>query len=293
MSAEEALQALARDLVEELAAARAVELAGEGEEFVELAVRGIRPMVKPFTGQQGWVARGERLWGAQRFHDIDRRASQDFARHIQDAYTHLGDEEKPRFARGYEALHNAHTVAAERLLPRAETDQQKQSVRDALVHIRLRMRAVDKAAAVKSTRTRRLTQGVPERSRRAREAIEAGQEEVYPQVAPPEVRLPPPLTGASAVHTHLAYRHVVPLMGDTISGFAHRHVPQPFPAPAPAETTTELNQANSRIDGYAKREANARDADLRDHLQELRRGEAEHRRRAREKRQRESGRTQQ
>lgn len=294
MSAEEALEALARDLVEEIAAARAVELASQ-QDTLELVAPLMRKVKKlpALTGHEGWVRRGERLWGGQRFHDIDQRASVDFGKHVESAYGHLADPEKPRLANGYESLHEAHRVAAERLLPRAETDQQKKSVRDAMAHITKRMRDIDKAAAVKSTRTRRLTGSVPERSKRAQEAIEAQQEEVFPQVQVPPVKLPPPLKGASAVHPHLAYKHVTVLAGDTLSGIAHRHVPQPFPAPAPTEETTALNQANGRLDQYAKREENARQADLRDHLQELRQGEAERRRQLKEKEQREAERAKQ
>jgi predicted kinase len=319
--AEEALAALARDLVEEISAGRALELAADPE-ALELASFQVRPFsrlqktkqgkvipehVKAHTelrsdlphpgghdphfvqgapghviddtsqakwlaAQQAWAKKGQALWGSQRFHDIDKPSAEKFAGHVDAAHQHLSDPDSPALAKGYEQLHEAHRTAAEQLLPRAETDQQKQSVRDSISHVQSRMRDIDKQSGVRSTRTRRLTGAVPERAARAAERLQEGPQ--HPAVQPEPPKLPPPPTGAQAVHPHLGSRFVTPLAGDTLSRHAHAHVPQPLPQQAPSPQDSALDQANRRLEGYAQREESQRQSDLRDHLGELRKAES-------------------
>ena len=318
-AAEEALTALARDLVEEISAGRALELASDTG-ALELAVAHVKPFPRLqrtktgklipehvrghdelrsdlqqaehfakgepghlihdtsqaawLKGQQQWAQKGVALWGAggTHLHDIDPPSAAQFGQHTEAAHAHLSDPDKPALAKGYEALHNAHRVATEQLLPRAETDQQKQTVRDSISHVQSRMKEIDKASGVKSTRTGRLTGAVPERAARAAEALA---EPAHPMVQAQAPKLPPPPTGAAAVHPHLGLRHVTPLAGDTMAQSAHRHVPQPLPQEAPSPEGVALGQANTRLAGYVKREENQRQSDLRDHLAELRQAESE------------------
>jgi predicted kinase len=310
--AEAALRALAADLVEELSAGRAIELSGDGE-FLELATFNVRPFRRTvrtrsgrvvnevvrghpesrtglgqpgaeagshipqeawLRGQQEWNRKGEAIWAANRWKDIDKDAAEEFSRHADAAHAHLApDNEAPRLAQGYEHLHAAHQVATEKLLPRAATPEQKQSVHEAIGHISDRMREVDKAAEVKSTRTSRLTGGVPERAARAAEKMA---EPAHPAVAAPLPKMPPPPTGAQAVHPGLG-SHLGRMPGSTISQHELSSAVQPVAMKPPSPEAHALGAANKRLEGYAQREEGQRATDLRDHLAELRAAEAQQR----------------
>ena len=304
-AAEAALRALALDLVEELAAGRALEMSqslSEGD-IIELATFNVRPFqrvertrsgrvitetVRGHTesregpghipaeawlrGQQEWAKKGEAIWAANRWKGLHPGSASAFAQHVQAAHEHLAPESgQPRLAKGYEHLHEAHRLATEQLLPRAETPEQRQSIREGIRHISDRMKEIDKAAGVKPTRTGRLTGAVPERAERAAEKIG---EPSHPAVRPPVPALPPPPTGAQAVHPGLG-GHMARLPGGSISQHEMRHVAQPLPQEAPSPEAQALEHANKRLEGYAKREEAQHAADLRDHLAELRAAEAQ------------------
>jgi predicted ABC-type ATPase len=314
-SAEEALQALARDLIEEISSARALELAAGDQETLELATFRVRPFsrlqrtkqgkvipehvrahtelrddlshpgnlgaeshipqAKWLQGQQEWKAKGEAIWAANHWHDIDKPSAGQFSQHVDAAHQHLSDPDHPSLAKGYEQLHEAHRTAVEKILPKAETQQQKDSVNAGITHIRNRMRDIDTASGVKSTRTRRLTSAVPERAARAAERLAEGPQ--HPAVRPEPPQMPPSPTGAQAVHPHLGTRHVTPLAGDTLSRQAHAHVPRPLPQVTASPEGGALEKANGRLEQYARREDAQRQGDLRDHLAELRQAESESR----------------
>lgn len=285
--AEEALAALARDLVEEIAAARAAELAAG--QTLELAASPTEPdrSVGWRGGQRQWKAEGDALWGlGGRWDDLDPEASAKFLQHVEKAHRHLAPKSgPPALADGYTALHEAHRIGAEHLLPRAETDAQKQSVRDAMAHVQSRMRDIDKLAGAGATRTSRLTGNVAERAARAQEAMA---EPAHPMVMPEKPEMPPPPKGAHAVHPHLGH-HLARLPGLSISQHELAHVARPFEVPPQTPEGAALEQANKRLAKYAEREEKARQADLNDHLRELRKGEAElHRSEAEKQKQREA-----
>lgn len=285
MTAEDELRAFARDLVAELAAGQALAQAKSSlvsKDFMMALAAGEKkppPDVGQVSheewaaGQQKWKDKGESLWGGSRWKDIHPDSDKQFQGHVQAAHAHLApDKGAPNLASGYEALASAHKVATEGLLPRAETDEQKQSVRDGIKHVHDRMQDIDKAAGVKGTHTSRIAGSVPERSARAREMLP--QDMASPAVPHQLPDMPPPPKGAQAVHPGLG-SHLLRPPGSSVSGHDMAHVPQPLPEKPLSPEATALEHANKRLAGYAQREEKQRRQDLTDHLGQIRAAQAQ------------------
>lgn len=75
---------------------------------------------------------------------------------------------------------------------------------------------------------------------------------------PPEI--PKPKKGAAAVHPHLGSR-LVTLPGDTMSGHAHAHVPQPFPVAVPDSRDMALAEAYEHLAGHHQAELERTEAE--------------------------------
>lgn len=328
-SAEDTLTALARDLLEEISAGRALELAADPqarEDLLALAgrynIRGyqrtenvggreVQETVRPHSaerlgggpgmqhpgdlrkiagapatmahgyispekwleGQKEWAAKGKAIWAANRWHDVHKESAQLVSQHLADAQQHLAPKSgHPDFAKGYQALHEAHRVGVEHVLPRAQTDEQRAGVTEGLQHIQQRMEDINEATGTDKGVTRKLTGGIPERVKHAASQIaEPTHPQVQPQLPPPQ--LPPPPTGAGAVHPQLG-GHLPRVPGETISQRAYSHVPRPMPAAgAPSPEASALAQANSRLTQYAEREQQRRVSDLRQHVSDIRAAE--------------------
>lgn len=280
MSAEDELRAFARDLVEEVAAGRVLELAQSVDFLLLAGEKKPPPDVGQVShedwlkGQQAWKAKGDSMWAhGGRWKDIHPDSAAQFQQHVDTAHQHLApDKGAPNLASGYESLASAHKVATEGLLPRAETDEQKQSVRDGIKHVHERMQEIDKAAGVKGTHTSRIAGSVPERSARAQELLP--QDMANPTVPHQLPEMPPPPKGAQAVHPGLG-GHLLRMPGGSVSGHDMAHVPQPLPEKPLSPEATALEQANKRLTGYAQREEKQRKQDLTDHLGQIRAAQAQ------------------
>jgi hypothetical protein len=284
VTAEDELRAFARDLVEELTAGRVLELASSPlsrEDLVALASReGPKPgpgSVSPedwARGQQQWKSRGDSIWAhGGRWKDIHPGSAQAFQQHVEAAHAHLAPATgTPSLAGGYEALASAHKVATEGLLPRAETDEQKGSVREGIQHVTDRMRQINEAAGVKDTHLQRTVSSAPERTARARELLP--QDMASPTVPHQLPQMPPAPKGAQAIHPHLG-SHLMRSPGASISGHDMAHVPQPLPEKPLSPEAAALEQANKRLTGYASREERRGQQDLADHLGKIRAAQAQ------------------
>ena len=78
--------------------------------------------------------------------------------------------------------------------------------------------------------------------------------------APQPVEIPKPKTGAAAVHPQLGVRHVT-LPGDTMSGHAHAHVPQPFPVKAPDARDQVIADAQQHLAAHHQADAERTEAE--------------------------------
>ena len=212
--AEEALAALARDLVEEIAAGRALELVQGDQDALELAsvrvrsfqrvregrveqVRGYQEMRVPGTGLQadelgargGWIPEDDWLQGQQEWKAKGEAA---WKKH---EWKSKGGPKGTRQVSGEQSPGAA-----------AEAAQGKEQA--------------------------------------AQRAAEAARPAALKPWLPPAA--PEPKKGAAAVHPQL-HGKTVKMPGDTISGHAHAHVPRPYPVKPPDARDQALAEAGQHL----------------------------------------------
>lgn len=327
-AAEAALRALAADLIEELAAARALELS----QSVELAEFPVRPFQRiehtpqgreiPEHVRQHWVqgAPGhmvgnisEAKWLANRWgklnklrQDIDTThthvasapvpwgGAHDAAAHLDAAKNRVGAamgeggrSDPKALGDAYQHLAEAHRFGVEHALSQADTAEDQAHAREGLTRIQQHMQAIDQVTGTNPKHTAKVLGSHAEQAERAQHSREqrdraiqqaaeqqkkAADQAQAEQQGLPAPGMPPLRQGAEAVHPMLGGHLVTNLPGDTISGHAHAHVARPAPVQHDTASPEQvaLEQAGKRIEGYQKRESQRREADLNDHLSEMR-----------------------